>query len=268
MEKIPLPDFGHNPIDIHSHINHGAPVENPESEVYRPDRAFIESVYRSYGVSQVGLSTFASVLDAQSVLEENRYLHQYVTEKEWAYQWVVIDPRQEETYTQARQLLAHPKVLGIKIHPDYHGYQITEHGDALFSFANAHHAVVLMHPQHLPLMPAMADRYPDMKLIIAHLASKEHVDAIRDARHGNIYTDTSGSASVRNNVVEYAVEQVGSEKILFGTDTYSFPFQFGRIALSGLSAKDKENILWKNALRLFEKNFRPTPEKESVSTVL
>lgn len=255
MQKIFLPDFDRSPIDIHSHINHGAPVENPESEVYIPNCGFIESVYRSYGVSQVGLSTFASVLDAKAVLEENRYLHQYVTEKEWAYQWVVIDPRQEETYAQAEQMLKHPKALGIKIHPVYHGYEMTEYGDALFSFANKQQAVVLMHPQHIPLMPALADRYPDMKLVIAHLASKAHVDAIRDARHGNIYADTSGSASSLNNVVEYAVEQVGSEKILFGTDTYAFAFQFGRIALSGLSAKDKENILWKNALRLFGKNF-------------
>ena len=49
---------------------------------------------------------------------------------------------------------------------------------------------------------------------------------------------------------------IGSEKILFGTDTYAFPFQFGRIALSDLSLEDKENILWKNAMRLFDKAFK------------
>ena len=48
---------------------------------------------------------------------------------------------------------------------------------------------------------------------------------------------------------------MGSEKILFGTDTYSFAFQFGRIALSDLSLADKENILWKNATRLFSGAF-------------
>jgi predicted TIM-barrel fold metal-dependent hydrolase len=48
---------------------------------------------------------------------------------------------------------------------------------------------------------------------------------------------------------------MGSEKILFGTDTYSFAFQFGRIALSDIPLKDKENILWKNAIRLFPKCF-------------
>ena len=105
-------------------------------------------------------------------------------------------------------------------------------------------------------MPALADKYPDMKLIIAHLGSKEHVDAVANARHGNIYTDTSGGASNLNNILEYAVKRVGSEKILFGTDTYAFPFQFGRIVLSDLSFEDKENILWKNAMRLFDKAFK------------
>ena len=105
-------------------------------------------------------------------------------------------------------------------------------------------------------MPKCVDNYPDMKLIIAHLGSEAFVDAIAAARHGNIYTDTSGSASVNNSIVEYAVSHVGSEKILFGTDTYSFAFQFGRIALSSLPLRDKENILWKNAIRLFPKAFK------------
>jgi predicted TIM-barrel fold metal-dependent hydrolase len=100
-------------------------------------------------------------------------------------------------------------------------------------------------------MPTFANRYPDMKLIIAHLASMEHVDAIRCAENGNIYTDTSGGASNMNAIVEYAVAQVGSEKILFGTDTYACAFQYGRIALSQLSREDKENILYRNAVRMF-----------------
>jgi len=73
--------------------------------------------------------------------------------------------------------------------------------------------------------------------------------------HKNIYTDTSGGASNLNNVLEYAYERVGSEKILFGTDGYSAEFQYGRIALSRLPYGDKENILYRNAMRLFPKAF-------------
>ena len=254
---IVLPDFSHSPIDIHSHINSGSRFDFPEDESHARSFDFVQSVYQNFGVTQVGISTLASLqIHTECIPEENEYLYNRMQEEDWIYQWVVVDPRMEETYRQAERMLPHPKVLGIKIHPDYNGYNILDYADELFAFANRHKAIVLMHPQHIPEMPAFANRYPDMKLIIAHLGSKEHVDAIANAVHGNIYTDTSGGASSLNSIVEYAVSRVGSEKILFGTDTYAFGFQFGRIALSMLPLEDKENILWKNALRLFPKAFQ------------
>lgn len=112
-----------------------------------------------------------------------------------------------------------------------------------------------MHPQHIPEMPRLADKYPGMKLIIAHLSSMEHIEAVANAKNGNIYVDTSASGCSMNNIIEYAVSRIGSEKILFGTDTYACSYSYPRIALADLSVEDKENILWKNALRLFSDSF-------------
>jgi predicted TIM-barrel fold metal-dependent hydrolase len=250
-------NFQHSPIDIHSHFNHGSRFDCPEEESHLRGLDFVEGVYRRAGVSQVGCSTFASVLNhVECIAEENLYLHKLIGEKEWLYQWVVVDPRQKETYAQAEKMLSHPKVLGVKIQSFEQKYDVREYADELFAFVNAHKSVLLMHPHYISQMPQFADKYPDMKLIIAHVASKEHVDAIASAKYGNIYTDTSGGASSRNNIIEYAVNRIGSEKILFGTDTYSFAFQFGRIALSDLSQEDKENILWKNAKTLFPRAFQ------------
>ena len=97
------------------------------------------------------------------------------------------------------------------------------------------------------------DKYPDMKLILAHFGTGRgyYVPIIQRAKHQNVYADTSGSASSKNNVIEYTVQQVGSEKILFGTDSYSCAFQRGRIDYADISEQDKENILYKNAMRLF-----------------
>lgn len=254
--SVLMPNFTHRPIDIHSHFNHGSRFDCPGDETHLRGIEYQEKICLEADIAAVGISTYASVLDhPECVAEENEYLHKLIDEKAWVYQWVVIDPRQKETYRQAERMLSHPKVLGIKIHPAYHRYDLADYKDELFGFANRHKAVVLMHPQNIPQMPAFVDPYPEMKLIVAHLGSIEHVDAIANARHGNIYTDTSGGASSKNNIVEYAVERIGSKKILFGTDTYSFAFQFGRIALSSLSFEDKENILWKNATELFPKAF-------------
>ncbi len=253
--ELHLPSFHHSPIDIHSHFNHGSSFDTPQTNAHIRDFEFLESEYKRVGVAKVGMSSFPAVTHPECITDENIYLHKLIGQKDTVYQWVVVDPRQKETYAQAEQMLLHPKVLGIKIHPSYHGYGLEEFADELFSFANQRKTVVLMHPQNISEMPKLIDGYPDMKLIIAHLGSTEHVDAIANARHGNIFTDTSGGASSQNNIVEYAVSRIGSEKILFGTDTYSFAFQFGRIALSSLSFEDKENILWKNALKLFPEAF-------------
>ncbi len=43
------------------------------------------------------------------------------------------------------------------------------------------------------------------------------------------------------------------DRILFGTDTYAAGAQKGRIEYALISKDDKENILWKNAEKLFEK---------------
>ena len=75
---------------------------------------------------------------------------------------------------------------------------------------------------------------------------------IEKAKYGNIYTDTSGGFSYFNNVVEYAVDRVGSEKILFGTDAYSVAFQLGRIVYANIKEEDKENILYRNAKSIFK----------------
>ena len=253
---IQLPVFSHAPIDIHSHFNHGSPCDTPQNMTHIRDLEFVKAGYDRFGIQYAGMSTFASVVHhPECVVEENHYLHNLVQKNNWMYQWVVIDPRQPETYRQAQQMLQNTKVLGIKIHPTYHDYDILDHSDALFSFAAEHKAIMLMHPQHILEMPRLADEYPDMKLIIAHLGSEEFVEAVAKARHGNIYVDTSGSASVRNNIIEYAVRQLGSEKILFGTDTYACSFSYPRIALADISFEDKENILFKNALSLFHDRF-------------
>lgn len=253
--KLCLPSLDHSPIDIHSHFNHGTAFDTPQTEAHVRDFEFVEAEYKRVGIAGAGMSSFPAVTHPECIEDENNYLHKLTDQNDIVYQWVVIDPRRKETYAQAERMLSHPKVLGIKIHPSYHGYELCEFSNELFSFANERKATILMHPQKISEMPKLVDGYPDMKLIIAHLGSVEHVDAIENARHGNIYTDTSGGASSLNNIVEYAVSRVGSQKILFGTDTYSFAFQFGRIALSSLSFEDKENILWKNAVTLFPEAF-------------
>lgn len=249
--------LGYAPIDIHAHIDHGVLgdrtdyIEEWEENVHFCTREFILTEYDNVGIEFGAMSTYSSVARNDTVFEENIYLHGLLDEEPRFRQWAVIHPDWDDTFIQAEELLKDDRVLGIKIHPPGHGYDILEKGDKIFSFANELGATVLMHPYEERAMPVFANRYPNMRLILAHLADEKFVDAMLGARHGNIYADTSGGASSKNNVVEYAVSKCGAEKILFGTDTYSTAFQTGRIAFARISDEDKYKILRGNALKMF-----------------
>lgn len=249
--------LGYTPIDIHSHLDHGVPGDH--RTLVKPETRNIHTMfpedlrkrYDAVGIGRCCFSTYSSVLTCDRLPEENRFLHQFVEETDWAYQWVVIHPDQPETFRQAEEMLKCRKTVGIKLHPKLHGYDILEHGDKLFSFAHELGAIVQMHPAENPQMPAFANKYPNMKLIIAHLGSNTFIDAVEAAKHGNIYVDTSGSASVKNHIIEQAVSRIGSTHILFGTDTYSPAFQLARIAWADIPEADKKRILLDNATELF-----------------
>ena len=241
-------------IDTHTHINTNSKYDTEISDVYKADLDSIIKLSDKANIGQMFISTFSSVLSDEEIERENEYLFRLACENDRIFQWVVIDPRNRATLEQAEKMLANKKCVGIKIHPDYHNYSVGEYGDLIFSFASERNATVLMHPQ-IPLETAIgyADKYKNINLIIAHVGIS-HIDPIKKAKYHNVYTDTSGSASLSNFVIEHAVKQLGSEKILFGTDTYSTGAQRGRIEYAMISDKDKENILKNNAERLFAKN--------------
>ena len=253
--------LGYAPIDIHSHLDRGVIgdrtdyIEEWETNVHFCTKEFIKMEYDNVGIELGAMSTYSSVARSDTMFEENIWLHELLDSEPRFRQWAVLHPDRDDTFAQTAELLKDRRVLGIKIHPSSHEYDILEKGDKIFSFANDLGATVLMHPFEERSMPIFANRYPNMRLIIAHLADERFVDAMKDAKYGNIYADTSGGASSKNNVVEYAVSKVGAEKILFGTDTYSTAFQVGRIAWARISDEDKYKILRGNALSMFPKAF-------------
>jgi predicted TIM-barrel fold metal-dependent hydrolase len=187
-------------------------------------------------------------------------------------QWVVVNPLQPRTYEQAERMLKSPKCVGIKIHPEEHGYPIREHGDAIFKFAATHQAVVLTHSGERNSVPEdfvpFANEYPAAKLILAHIGCGWDVDpthqvrAIQQSRHGNVFADTSSAQSILPCLIEFAVREVGAERVLYGTDTplYFAPMQRVRINLAEITDADKRLILRDNAVRLLKLTAAHFPE--------
>ena len=176
--------------------------------------------------------------------------------------WAVLDPRMPESYKQVEELLRHPRCRGIKIHPHCHTYEIRDHGDRIFEFAAAQEAVVITHsgaPGSFPedFVP-LANSYPTVRLILAHLGNSSdgrlsrQVHAVRRCKANNVYIDTSSAASMGSGLIEWAVCEVGAERLLFGSDTplYFAACQKARIEYAEISEEAKRAILFENAARL------------------
>ncbi len=180
-------------------------------------------------------------------------------------QYVIINPLQPETYDQAGDLLREPHCVGIKLHPEEHQYPIAEHGRELFEFAARHDAIVLVHSGDPFSWPAdfmpFVNEHPNVRMILAHLGNGGgaagdatlQIRAIQQSRHDNVFVDTSSARSILPGLIEWAVAEIGSERILYGTDTplYATTSQRARIDGALISEEDKRRILVDNATQLF-----------------
>ena len=254
-------------IDFHSHFGDYHMTRGIEyAQKYIPGD--IEFLRRGMELANIGLALNSHLKGLQprgctDAVAANEICLKDVENAADLYMWAVVNPRQKESYEQAAQLLTHPKCVGIKIHPEEHLYPIMEFGEEIFEFAAKNNALIKTHSGEANSMPedfcVFANRYPEVKILCSHLGcgwdgSFEHqVRAIQCNAHGNLFTDTSSQNSMISNILELSVKEIGSEKILFGTDTpcYFSPSQRARVDYADISEDDKLNILYRNATREF-----------------
>lgn len=176
--------------------------------------------------------------------------------------WAVLDPKIPDSYKQVESLLTHSYCKGIKIHPTDHGYEIREYGDGIFAFAARHKAILMTHSGCQGSFPedfiSFANRYPNVSLILAHLGNSadgnlsRQVYALKRAKNRNVYIDTSSAKSINSGLIEWAVSEVGAERLLFGTDAPSYfsAYQKARIEYAEIDEEAKQAILFGNASQL------------------
>ncbi len=129
-----------------------------------------------------------------------------------------------------------------------------------WEFANEHRLFALIHfdlEKTEAEVDELAERYPDIAFLCAHSGATfpfaEMVAALAE-RHSNVYLELT-ITNVPLTIIEYLVERVGSERVLFGTDA---PMrdprpQFGWVVYSELDLEAKRDVLGGNALRLLRR---------------
>jgi predicted TIM-barrel fold metal-dependent hydrolase len=99
----------------------------------------------------------------------------------------------------------------------------------------------------------LGSEFPDLKIIMAHLAGCGIMGILDIMPFKNIHIDTSGGQS-HSGLIEFAIKKLGPERILFGSDApyRDFSSQHGRIEGANASSNTKEMIFHKNAERLLK----------------
>ncbi len=99
----------------------------------------------------------------------------------------------------------------------------------------------------------LATRHPRTRILMAHLTAGGMRGVLDIQKHENVSIDTSGGQPF-SGLVEYAVNKLGSERVLFGSDypIRDFASQLGRIEGAKLTDQERSRILSKNAARMLK----------------
>ena len=177
--------------------------------------------------------------------------------------YAVLNPLSDGWETNTARLLQHPKCVGVKLHPRWNYWRVDEYGDRVFGFLNEHKALTLTHTGNegndpLEFVP-FANKYSGLRMILAHIGHDEElrrrdrqIEAVKRCTQGNVWADTSSSNSILARLIEFAVEEIGAERVLFGTDTplYFAATHKARVAYAEISDEAKRKILHDNAAEL------------------
>jgi len=191
--------------------------------------------------------------------------------KDFLYGYLVYNPHYiEKSLNIIEKHFGVNGVVGIKMHPEIHQCFITdERYKPLWKIASEKRIPILSHTWN-PNVPSktqkyadallfekIINKYPELKIIMAHAGAKDYyyyevVKMLKNCRSREIYVDIAGDILYRG-MIQYFVKEIGSGKVLFGSDApWVDPvFTLTNVLNADIGKEDRENILYKNAARIF-----------------
>ena len=245
-DRIPL-----KIIDMHVHITRPEYMINAQ---FDPDSWASQCIsdmeaedYYEYGKilypdSDFTFNALPNVNQGVDIVGNSKYCAELKKKGSARFACMMVDPNWSDEYTE--QMLVEGNFDGYKPYPDY----ISGHrgGDvSMFEFVrpgqyeilNRHKKAMVL---HLPRVDRIADsenireiceirdKYPDIKLIIAHCGRSYAINTIKKAheqmgdRIKDFYFDLA--AVVNPKVITYMLENVPHNQIMYGTDLPVFLF--------------------------------------------
>lgn len=149
------------------------------------------------------------------------------------------------------------KIVGIKYHPSIDKVRVTDPMfSEVFEVLNDLGAISLIHTGRWIEMAGyqyaieIGKKYPKLRVILAHMGGNELLNSVgaikQSKRVRNVLLDTSNCRIPR--VIQWAVRDLGSERILLGSDIPwgTMSANLATVQDSLDNKKDIENIIYKN----------------------
>ena len=241
-------------IDVHAHI---------WGNNYEQDKYDIMKACELYGVSQVYVSGLKShIPDEQEIKELNSEVYKFMKEEEGIIKgYCYVNPSHSNSLDVLKQGIEEYGMSGMKLWvstfcDDPRVFPLVEQ-------CIEYNVPILIHAFHKAVgqlkyesyswnVANLARKYPEAKIIMAHMAANCYtgLKSIKDLK--NVWVDFSGTI-IRGDDILYAKKAIGVERILFGTDMpgASTLICLGQVEEADLSSEEKELIYYKNALALF-----------------
>ena len=261
-------------IDIHGHLGNinFAPF-------WQADAAKLESHIEAAGIDRLCMSSSRSIM--YDVGEGNRELAAALETSRRLLGYVTVNPMFPESIEDLAYL-ERPKFIGVKVHPDYHGYDLRSKPMRKFLDGVAERTSLMLF--HVSCMPGtgfadaevvlrFASEHPKTKIVMAHMAgifqngnypyfpNFRGLETVNQFACENVYVDTAHYLMyVYPGVMDRMVGLVGVDHIVFGTDCplqgpLQMRFALEIIANLDLPEADKDRIRSGNARKLIDPKY-------------
>lgn len=241
-------------IDVHAHLWRGS---------YAEDKRTILRLSEKYHVDRFHISSLGSLYpEEEEITELNRATWEFMRERpELISGYCYVNPALESAADTLRRGIEEQGMSGMKLWvatfcDDPRVYPLVErcirYGVPVLVHA-FYKAVHQLEQESLGENVArLASRYPEAKIIMAHLGANCYTQLKPIRNRKNVSADISGSL-YRRGEVDYAVKLLGARRVLFGSDApeANFLVNYGQVAESALSQEEKALVYGGNADRLF-----------------
>ena len=250
-------------------------------------------LYRTYGPHELepqlqaaGIDLTVLVQSANSYADTNYMLGQ-ADKFNWigaVIGWVPLSNPREAAHMLDSKYGRHPKFRGMRhlIHeeqdPDWLLQDMVIEGLKLLAERDLVFEVVAVFPNHLKHVPAVAEKVPNLRLVIDHLAKPPIKDKVMGdwaeqfaaaAEYPNVYAKISGlntaadweswTAADLGPYVDFAFEKFGADRLMFGSDwpvcvlagDYAKVWTETNHALAGFSQDEVEAVLGGTAEKFY-----------------